>query len=787
MKYIITLIITLCHIICLDAQICVGTQGQLEWQCWRNLMDNELGEIYAKESFPLTPDVTQTLYSTASPHNFDNYMGGRIAGFISVPVADSVIFNITGDDVVRFYLSTDDNPDNVELRAYMDGWSNEAEHDKYPEQTSDSIWFEANTYYYFELIYMEGGGGDYANLWWKTDNVDISNWNIITAAYINGIGCEPTPCPERGTACDDNDNSTIDDMEDGHCNCIGRKDNSNTCIGERGYVEMFSYDAIPGSTLNDLYEDPDFPAMPDRSARLDVFGMPWSNRVDSTGTLLQGYISVPVTGNYKFNVTGNNETIFFLSSDEDPANKQAHQVFVVGGTEPTEHDKYIFQSTSNINLVKGQYYYVELNHKESSYSEHFSIFWQTPFTQDDTWKRIPDFYFYEYDCTLACIPVGTPCDDGNPFTNNDEYDNNCECVGSPCVGSDCDDPLAYYTPYAKCGLTDQLDNIEEANWLSCNRSDNPNPARDTTHWIKYDFGQAYYLLSSHVWNYNESGQTQQGFESVVVDYSVDGTNWTQLGTYNWNQAPGGDEYSGFIGPNFGGVIAQYVLVTCLDDPNGEACRGFGKMTFTTSGCTTIGQPCDDGDPLTVNDSITAECLCVGDVLQLNDCLVDNLVLGDTLLPQNNYSAIYNVSSQNLLDINSDVKFIAGDEIDLLPGFETPLSTEFLSLIQPCAGIDEETLEELKSLEDDQEKDYLQVITVADTDQQIIEFLLEKPGNVHIDILDNSGNLLYTIINLEYRNKGYFTKRLRTKKLEAGVYQVVYKAKGVHEIEKMVVL
>jgi hypothetical protein len=40
-----------------------------------------------------------------------------------------------------------------------------------------------------------------------------------------------------------------------------------------------------------------------------------------------------------------------------------------------------------------------------------------------------------------CLPAGTPCDDGNPTTENDVEDGNCNCAGTPCppAGTVCDD------------------------------------------------------------------------------------------------------------------------------------------------------------------------------------------------------------------------------------------------------------------------------------------------------------------------------------------------------------
>jgi len=771
------------------SQVCVGTQGQVTWQCWQDLYDNEMGELMAREDYPLDPDYELTLYKIQSPINFDNMMGAKISGFLSVPVSDTVTFNITGDDFVRFYLSSDSDPDNMALEAYTDNWTNVEEHNKYPEQTSAPIYLSAGTYYYFELMYIEGSGGDHVSLWWMTDNEDPNDWTLVNANYIHSVDCLPANCPERGTSCDDSDPTTVDDQEDGFCNCIGQPNTSNNCIGDRFSINAYMYDSIPGGELNDLYTEPDFPAMPFTSSKLDYLALANQNNIDSSGTLIQAFLSVPVTGNYKFNITGNNECIFFLSSDEDPANKQAHQILVTNATDPTEHDKYIYQSTSNISLDKGKYYYIELNHKEGSWNEHYGIFWQTPFTEEGTWKRIPDFYLYDYDCGLACIPQGTPCDDGDPFTNNDIYNADCDCAGTPCSGPDCDDPLASYTPYPKCDLTDQIDNRADNNWLSCNISANPNSTRPNGHWIQYDFGQKFLMYSSHIWNYNEDGNFDQGFENVAIDYSLDGTNWTELIVQSWPLADGSSEYAGFSGPDFGGIEARYVLITCLDDPASPPCRGFSKLLINAEYCPTAGEACDDGNPNTIYDTYSDDCVCAGVPNLFNDCLVDTLTLGDTLIVMDTLSARTLLSSSNTIGGNDMVMFVSGEEIDLEEGFETVAGSNFEAFIEVCntpPSNGEEDTPDNPVAKSKIDPDYLKISHIPDTDIYRIDFYVESAGQVRLDIANSAGQNLFSIIDVEFINKGMYAKRFRSKKMDQGVYNIVYRQKSKKYLEKFTV-
>ena len=777
-----------------QAQICPGTEGELVWEGWQGLIDDEMSELSAMPNFPTRPSVEKTIYKLQTPVNYDNKLGSRIRGYLFVPTATTATFNLTGDDRAHFYLSTDDNPDNKTLICDLPSHTSIADHDEYPEQTSTSINLLPNVNYYFELLHVEGGGGDHATVYWKTDLVDTSTWNIITATYLKGVDCLPALCPEAGVACDDGDANTENDIEDGFCNCFGKPITTNSCVGERSTLINYRYEGIPGSYLNDLYESAVFPGTPAYSETLPILGKPNADEVNDFGTLIQGYLTVPVSGNYKFNVTGNYNAIFFLSSNEDPANKQAHQALLTSSTGMTEHNKFIWQSTSFIYLEANTYYYIELNHKDGSGSEHFSVFWQTPFTETGVWKRIPNTYFYDYDCEVACIPENTVCDDGNIWTNNDMYNDQCECVGTPCSGPDCDSPLANYVPYDKCSITDQLDNNPENNWLSCNTSPNANPARPEGHWIMYDLGERYELHQSQIWNYNVLNETNKGFENVVIDYSDDGVNWTEYGSYTWPLAPGSSGYSGFPGPDFQGTYARYILLTCLDTE--PSCKGLGKVAFTAVLCPLEGTECNDDNIYTLNDRYDSNCLCVGTPYDENDCDEMNITLGDSTVTTKKYSAQEFVNSISQIANDNVVSFIGGESILLDVGFETGENSLFLAAIDTC--VDEggrmpyvesrkAIIERIREEVEKAKIEGLSVIPLEGTDEQIIQFYLKEGGKIQLAILDYNGQKVFDLLDHEFKNGGVYKKRIRTKKFDPGVFKVELKVDDVVELERLVVL
>lgn len=787
MKHFIILFLFSFLAVDITAQVCVGQPGSVQWECWRGIFEDQFSELTAKEFFPKKPDVSQTLYSVNAPLNYDNNFGAKISGYIHVPTSGNVLFNVTGNSKVRFYLSSNSSPSNMTLRAFTNTFTNEFEHTKYPEQTSASISLNQNVYYYFELWYVESTGSDHCRLFWQNNFLPNQNWNVITAQYLNNVGCKPTPCPVRGTQCNDGNSNTSEDMEDGHCNCVGKASTSNNCVGVRNFAERYRYDNIPGSGLNDLYESANFPALPDFSASLSILGTRSTSSENNVGNLVQGYLTVPVSGLYKFNVTGDDNTILFLSNDDNPENKQAHQILVTGFTGMTQHNKYIYQSTSNLNLQAGTYYYFEINHKEGAGSEHFGIFWQTPFTGTGVWKRIPSFYLYDYGCKIACIPQGILCDDGDPFTNDDQYDDNCNCTGTPCTGPDCDSPLANYTPYDKCNVTDQLNNSPTNNWLSCVVDDNPNPNQDTSHWIKYDLGERHQLINAHVWNYNVQNETDKGFQSVSIDYSEDGLSWSNLGDYNWPLASGEPNYGGFIGPNFAGIFARYVLITSNDGT--DSCRGIGKIAFKAIKCPLQGTTCDDNDESTVDDRFDNNCECRGLNLLVNECDNINLALGDSTLYSNVYSAVEEVTALSTIDNQSIVGFVAGQSILLGVGFETMPNSVFIASIDPCDPetgqmvSSENATNILKPRTPDKTK-VLEVIPIPGTDMVDIHFYLESATHVLLRLKDDK-NIFYTITDNEFMNKGHYRKRIRTKKLNEGVHTLTFTTANVTLNEKVI--
>ncbi len=669
----------------LEAQSCIGTQGRLEWRLYENLSTgSDIRVMYTHPRFPQAPHGTETLSNLQTSTSYNNNYGSLIRGFIKAPLTGQYQFNLTGDDRSLFYLSTDSFPANMTLKAEVPGWSGTTEHTKYPEQTSAIINLVAGNYYYFETRHLEGGGGDFIWAYWKTPaTIGGTTWAIVPATQVYDYTCDAN-CPVAGTSCNDNNAATMNDQQDGNCGCSGTPTTLPfACIGERGRVMALYYDGISGTTVANMLADPDYPLAPNRSGILTSFTGP-GTALSNYGTRVRGYIRAPATGNYTFNVSGDNEVRFRLSANETAT--AANEIcYNDGQNSAFDHYNTPQQTSAPYAMTAGNFYSFELLHKEQTNNEYFYVYWKTPLNQDTFFHIIDGSYLYRYNCETACIPAGTPCNDGNPNTFNDVYGAACgPCTGTPCSDPECTNSFDY-VPLEPCDAeSDRHSTNPNSSWLSCQPTQSPNPERGISHWIQYDFGAIYALGNAEIWNYNAVNATAQGFKDVVIDFSADGVNWSNLGTYTWGQAPGTPAYTGFDMSAFNGISARYVLITALNTYGNSACAGISEIFFNATTCPTAGTPCDDGNPETTGDTYNSFCYCVGISSGINECEDVNLVKNEVPIPSGEYDAQLTITSSGLVRTGYNVSFIAGESVTLNGGFEVELGGEFLAAIAPCA-------------------------------------------------------------------------------------------------------
>ena len=102
-------------------------------------------------------------------------------------------------------------------------------------------------------------------------------------------------------------------------------------------------------------------------------------------------------------------------------------------------------------------------------------------------------------------------------------------------------------------------------------------------WIEYQFDKVYKLHEMLVWNQNQALESVigYGFKDVTIEYSVDGVDYTTLGTtHEFARAPGAAGYAANTTVDLGGVIAKYVKLTVNSNWGGILAQyGLSEVRF----------------------------------------------------------------------------------------------------------------------------------------------------------------------------------------------------------------
>lgn len=121
---------------------------------------------------------------------------------------------------------------------------------------------------------------------------------------------------------------------------------------------------------------------PTATRQLTKFEGPF-NVTNYYGDRIRGYIYPPISGNYTFWIASDDNGALYLSSDDQPANKQ-RIAWVNGTTNPQQWTKFTSQQSAPIYLEACKKYYIESLHKEVLGTDHVAVGWQLP---DGTLER----------------------------------------------------------------------------------------------------------------------------------------------------------------------------------------------------------------------------------------------------------------------------------------------------------------------------------------------------------------------------------------------------------------
>ena len=154
--------------------------GKVRREIWENITGTDLNALKNNINFPGNPTLSDDLTSFDSTDRGDNY-GGRLHGWLYVPLAGEYTFWLASDDQGELWLSTDDDPANAVLIASVPDYTGAHQWEKYPSQQSKPIMLQADRYYIMAL-WKEGEGGDNCSVAWQGPGIPTRA--IIAGTYM---------------------------------------------------------------------------------------------------------------------------------------------------------------------------------------------------------------------------------------------------------------------------------------------------------------------------------------------------------------------------------------------------------------------------------------------------------------------------------------------------------------------------------------------------------------------------------------------------------------------------
>jgi glucose/arabinose dehydrogenase len=396
-----------------------NASGSILREYWSNVVTKSLTDV----PFNSPPSGSGEITSFEGPSNFDDNYGSRIRGYICPPSTGNYTFWIASDNTSELWISTNDNPANKIKRASVTGWCAPREYGKYASQQSAAIYLVAGQRYYIEAIHRESGEGDHLSVGWQIPGGALER-------PIPGNRLSPYSAQLAVTITSPMNNSTFGAGSDININAlpsggvgpiqkiefyVGQNkvgedatspysfnwsnvvagnyqltakaiNNSTTAVSQVVNVSVSNVagcTASGGITREVWYNVPGgnvsaipVTTMPDLTQELTQFKAP-SNSGDNYGQRLKGFICPPSTGNYTFWISSDDNSELWLSTNDDPDNRQKI-AYVTGWTTSGEFTKYPSQQSEPINLVAGQKYYIEALHKEGTQGDNLQVGWQIP-------------------------------------------------------------------------------------------------------------------------------------------------------------------------------------------------------------------------------------------------------------------------------------------------------------------------------------------------------------------------------------------------------------------------
>lgn len=143
-----------------------------------------------------------------------------------------------------------------------------------------------------------------------------------------------------------------------------------------GSITRHVWTGVGGGTVANLTGLATYPNSPSSTGTLTSFQAP-TNFGDNYGTRVFGWVHAPVTGNYTFSISGDDNCELWLGTNSSPDSRRLI-ASAPDWTDPLQWTRFPEQTSVSIPLVAGRYYFIEALHKESGGGDNLGVGWSYP-------------------------------------------------------------------------------------------------------------------------------------------------------------------------------------------------------------------------------------------------------------------------------------------------------------------------------------------------------------------------------------------------------------------------
>ncbi|MFZ6053523.1 hypothetical protein ABHV44_16020, partial [Flavobacteriales bacterium DA487] len=439
-----------------------------------------------------------------------------------------------------------------------------------------------------------------------TEECECEGETVPGCTNINACNYDPDAtvndgsCLFTGDSCDDGDPETVNDTIDENCQCGGNTvpgcTDSNACNYDPNATVDDGSCLIVGETCDDG----------DPSTVNDVI----TADCNCEGETVPGCTNINAC-NYNPNATVNDGSCLFTGDSCDDGNPETVDDTIDencqcgGNTIPGCTDSNACNYDPNATVDDGSCLIVGETCDDGNAATVNDVITENCECEGETVPGCTNINACNYDPNAtvndgSCLFTGDSCDDGDPETVDDTFDENCQCGGNTIPG--CTDLNACnYDPNAT---------VDDGSCLIVGETCDDGNAATVNDVITSDCeceGETVPGCTNiNACNYNPNATVNDGSCLFTGDSCDDGNPETVDDTIDENCQCGGNTIPGCTDSN-----------ACNYDPN---------ATVDDGSCLIVGETCDDGDPSTVNDVITENCECEGETVpgctNINACNYD---------------------------------------------------------------------------------------------------------------------------------------------------------------------